>query len=128
MTSWNSTLPARRKPLRKTPLAKRSRKAGGVQYRLAKCKKAMFEKWGRDCAVKTAGCLSHTGYSGVVDMAHIFSIGSHPHLRYEPLNHLPCCRICHDLTHQYPAWGLRVMLSKLTPAERDRLAELARGK
>lgn len=111
----------RKTPLRRgKPLKKRSRHANGVQYRLAKCKKAMFEKYGVRCVLEFSQRCSTT-----IDMMHILPVGSHPHLKFEPLNHLPGCRACHCIVHKWLRFSKRMMLSRLTPSDRTELERLA---
>lgn len=120
-----SPLPRRTQPLRKSPLARRSKKRGGVEYRDAKSKRACFKRWGTDCIFRS-GPNDRVTHVPVIDAAHIYGKQAFPHLRYEPLNILPVCRLCHAHLHNKPATAVLKLLMKLTTEEREELDSLAR--
>lgn len=112
---------------RQTPLAKRSPKRRQVEALDAKAKLACFEKWGSECILRN-DIQSEFQHKLIIDPAHIFSKAAYPHLRFEVLNILPLCRMCHVYCHVNPERAMQMLLQKLSPSDRENLLSLARSR
>lgn len=111
-------MPPRTKPLRKQKLN-------------WKHNAARMDVWRREVdALHGTRCLlnplSKDSCFGPIQRHHILSIGSHPHLKYEPLNGVPACARCHSKAHHRPAiWREWILANVLTAEQRVELERLA---
>ena len=106
------------KPMRKTPLAKRSPGRGKVDYRDAKAKIRCFRVFGSYCIFKKD--VPHVCH-GPIDPMHNFPKSTYPWLRYDKLNIMPGCRWLHDYFHAHPKEARRLMLAELAPHDAAKL-------
>jgi hypothetical protein len=100
----------KRSPLhRKTPLAKRSKKANARDYQDAKWRqtvKCRYKNGAYTVLLNPPRLCFGIGFfdSWNAHCHHIFGKQSHPHLRHEPLNGLPLSPRAHDWTKELRAW------------------------
>lgn len=108
---------------RQTPLRKRSRGRGKVDYQDAKARKICMARWGEICLFTKE--VPHVCW-GHIDAMHAYGKQAFAHLRFCNLNLFPGCRALHDIFTAKSNWALQIMLQKLSPVERSELERLAR--
>ena len=115
-----NTMPQSQKPMKRTPLRKRKPNWKDERAKADAWRKAVDDLHGTGCLLWR---FSYKRCLGQVVRHHIYAKGSHPHLKYEPLNGIPVCELAHhrEAHRDMKAWRETILANLLTPEQRAEL-------